>query len=185
MKLAKNTLILPTGLMKVKFIYLEGACSTTSGTAYHHENITPAIFYGGGNILTWAASLQSFRGWWWIFKCIKKFFKEMRECLHINDPKHWSKSTTSGFKKNLNSTFGLAQASSWRMTSKRATKMRCAKQFWQEECAIISPEQCTGLIHRHWRVFPPVIYSKVSHTVFTSATKLLMAVLKVLMCCYI
>lgn len=87
------------GLMKVKFIYLEGACSTTSGTAYHHENITPAIFYGGGNILTWAASLQSFRGWWWIFKYIKKFFKEMRECLHINDPKHWSKSTTSGFKK--------------------------------------------------------------------------------------
>lgn len=32
------------GLAKVKLIYLEGACSTTSGTAYHHKNITPTVF---------------------------------------------------------------------------------------------------------------------------------------------
>lgn len=44
---------------KVCEAFVNCACGTAPGTAYNHENITPAIVYGGGN--TWAASLQKMK----------------------------------------------------------------------------------------------------------------------------
>lgn len=39
------------GLMNLRLNYLERTCSTTSGTACHHENLILAVKYGGGSIV--------------------------------------------------------------------------------------------------------------------------------------
>lgn len=97
------------GLMKPKWNYLEGACSTTSGTAYH-ENITPTIKYGGGNILIWA---------WPAWDHQKQFFKSISAC-QLKCYRSWVRQQDSDTKcqykstrvasENQNTIFGLAES---------------------------------------------------------------------------
>lgn len=89
------------------------------GTAYHHENIIPAVKYGGGNIMMWACFAASGPGQLAIIEGkmnsqvyqtilqdnVRMSVRQLKLCRswvmqQDNDPKHRSKSTTEWLQKN-------------------------------------------------------------------------------------